>query len=69
MNTCGAHVGHMWIQCDFFVGDRAHNNSCIILQVVSDAAFSLMKATFMDAFDDNKDEKIDIAEVSYLLIN
>ena len=38
--------------------------SLCVLQVISDTALVHLKSAFMDAFDENEDDKIDIAEVS-----
>ena len=42
-------------------------SSCLILfylQVISDTALGYLRSAFMDAFDENEDDKIEISEVS-----
>ncbi|ELU17744.1 hypothetical protein CAPTEDRAFT_189720 [Capitella teleta] len=48
-----------------FVGSV--NTSDVGPEVISETAFESMKTAFMDAFDENEDQKIDIAELAQIL--
>lgn len=41
---------------------------CVIIQVISESALSNLREAFMDAFDENEDNKIEISEVSIITV-